>query len=262
MKRPEIDKKFLSRPYAKYLNRKMQDPPQEVLSFLKEKKMMDPQYALLPENNNMDEILKSGYMECEYGYCTLPNGGGYVAMLNKMPGVTFEMYQFWCNWWSTAPDATLRYRIWNPKDHCAAGFRWSNEEIGGHVEDLVFLNHLEPENLGISKEKVKKSSLLWADGGNVISKRVDADPFSAPVPGVVCHFVREMDDGSGIELRSRFWKGFQFGENGLFDAMGPHTPKETVDSLYGLAEHNAVEMAHLASILPDLYREEKEVFYK
>lgn len=262
MIRPDIDEIYMSRPYAKYADLELTKPSDEILRFLHRKKMIDSKYALLPENNNMDEILNDGYMECECGYCTLPNGGGYIAMHNKMPGVTFEMYQFWCNWWSSAPDAALRYRIWNPRDHYMAGFRWTNEMIGDHIEDLVFLETLEIKNLGISEEKAKASSLLWADGGNVISKRVDANPFSAPVPGVVCHFVREMADGSGIELRSRFWKGYQVGENGLFDAMGPHTPRETIDSLYGLAAHNAYEMAHLASILPSLYSEEKHVIYE
>lgn len=262
MLRPDIDEKYMSRPYAKYLDRELTKPSDDAWEFLRKKQMMDPKYALLPDNGNMEDILKEGYMECEYGYCTLPNGGGYVAMLNQMPGVTFEMYRFWCSWWSGAADSTLRYRIWNPRDHYMAGFRWTSEMIGNHVEDLVFLYTLQVENLGISAQAAENSSLLWADGGNVISKRIDAYPFSAPVPGVVCHFVREMPGGSGIELRSRFWKGYQVKENGLFDAMGPYTPKETMESLYGLAEHNAYEMAHLAAILPSLYEEEKDAVYE
>lgn len=256
MLRPEIDEKFLQRPYARYLKMKLTRPAETAQNFLKEQQRMDPKDALLPENNNMDDILKDGYLNGEYGCCTLPNGGGYVAMLTQMPGVTFEMYRFWSGWWSNAEDATLRYRIWNPRDHVAAGFRWTSEVIGGEIEDLVFLETLQIKNLGISKELAAGSSLLMADGGNVISKRADAQPFSAPLPGVVCHFVREMPDGGGIEVRSRFWKGYQVGENGLFNAMGPHTPRETLDSLYGLAEHNAYEMAHLAAILPSLYEEE------
>lgn len=38
--------------------------------------------------------------------------------------------------------------------------------------------------------------------------------------------------------------------------MGPDTPRETLDTLLGLAEHNACEMANLASILPSLYAEQ------
>lgn len=262
MLKPDIDLKYMDRPYAKYLNLELTKPADEIMHFLGKKKMMDASLALLPENKNMEEILNEGYMECEYGYCTLPNGGGYVAMLNKMPGVTYDMYRFFCEWWGNAPDATLRYRIWNPRDHVMAGYRWSCEQIGDHIEDLIFLETLKIENLGISADKAAESTLICPDGGNVISKRVDAQPFSAPVPGVVCHFVREMSDGNGIELRSRFWKGYQVGENGLFDAMGPNTPHETQESLHALAEHNAYEMAHLAAILPSLYAEEKCANYE
>ncbi len=261
MLKPDIDQKYMDRPYAKYLELELTKPDAEIIRFLNEKKMMDPSLALLPENANMEDILNEGYMECECGCCTLPNGGGYVAMLNKMPGVTYDMYQFFCNWWSSAPDATLRYRIWNPQDHIMAGYRWSCELIGDHIEDLIFLETLKIQNLGISAEKAAASTLIFPDGGNVISKRIDSQPFTAPVPGVVCHFVREMPDGSGIELRSRFWKGYQVGTDGLFDAMGPNTPKETLESLYALAEHNAYEMAHLAAILPSLYEEENGAIY-
>ena len=262
MLKPDINSEYLERPYAvKYAELELTKPAEEIMLFLNKKEVIDPSLALLPENGNMEEILNEGYMQCEYGYCTLPNGGGYIAMLNKMPGVTYEMYKFFCEWWGNAPDATLRYRIWNPQDHIMAGYRWTCEAIGDHIEDLVFLEKLKIQNLGISSEKAASSTLICPDGGNVVSKRIDAPPFSSPVPGVVCHFVREMADGSGIELRSRFWKGYQAGEKGLFNAMGPYTPKETPESLHALAEHNAYEMAHLAAILPSLYDEEKHSCY-
>ena len=255
IQKPELTEEEKRQPYAKYLNRQPATPAKEALEYLRSRQEIPVEDALLAENGNMNDILKDGYMKCEYGVCTLPNGGGYVAMLNKMPGVTFQMYQFWNNWWSKE-DQTLRYRIWNPRDHYKAGFRWSSEDVGKGVEDLIFLDHLVPENLGIDGKLAKESSLLLADGGNVISKAIDAEPLSAPQPGVVGHFVRDMADGSGIELRSRFWKGYQFGPDGLFCAMGPDTPRETLDTLLGLAEHNACEMANLASILPSLYAEQ------
>ena len=206
MLKPDIDLKYMDRPYVKYLNLELTKPADEIMHFLGKKKTMDSSLALLPENKNMEEILKEGYMECEYGYCTLPNGGGYVAMLNKMPGVTYDMYRFFCEWWGNAPDATLRYRIWNPRDHVMAGYRWSCEQIGDHIEDLIFLETLKIQNLGISADKAAKSTLICPDGGNVISKRVDAQPFSAPVPGVVCHFVREMPDGNVMNCAVDFGK--------------------------------------------------------
>ena len=245
------------KPYARFLSRKLAEPEAETLAFLKRRQMMDPKDAMLPQNHNMREILEPGYLPHEYGYCTLPNGGGYIAMRNRMPGVTFEMYCFWKKWWSDAPDSDLRYRIWYPESHFRAGYRWSCEDFGSGPEDLIFLETVTPQGLGLGEAPIPETQLLMADGCNVVSKTRVSDPFSAPVPGVVCHFVRPLSDGSGIELRSLFWKGYQVGPNGFFDAMGPDTPHETEETLYKLLCHNAYEMANLAAILPELYAEEK-----
>jgi len=253
----DLSEKDRKKPYAGLLNRPMAQPSKEALAFLEKRQPMPKDKVMLPENGNMNDILKDGYLAYEYGYCPLDNGGGYVAMLTKMPGVTFDMYNFWIQWWSGKEDSSLRYCIWNPRDHYRAGFRWSCEKIGAHIEDLIFLETMGAETLGFDKAALEKSGLLLADGGNVISKAVDAAPLSAPMPGVVMHFIREMADGSGIEMRSRFWKGYQIGPEGLVCMTGPDTPRETEESLWGLAEHNAVEMANLAAILPELYAMER-----
>ena len=93
IQKPELTEEEKRQPYAKYLNRQPATPAKEALEYLRSRQEIPVEDALLAENGNMNDILKDGYMKCEYGVCTLPNGGGYVAMLNKMPGVTFQMYQ-------------------------------------------------------------------------------------------------------------------------------------------------------------------------
>lgn len=254
----ELSKEDQAKSYAKFLKRKTADPSGETLRFLARRKMMPESQVMIQYNNNMNDILKPGYLDVEYGYCTLPNGGGYVSMLNKMPGVTFDMYLFWKKWWSDADDSDLRYKIWYPDSHFKAGYRWSCEDFGSGPEDLIFIQMVTPEQLGLDASLINEKTLLMADGCNVVSKSRASDPLSAPVPGVVCHFVRPLPDGDGIELRSRFWKGYQIGPSGFYDAMGPDTPHETEETLYALACHNAYEMANLASFLPELYAEEKD----
>lgn len=254
----ELTEEDRKKPYTKFLDRPMGTPAKEVLEFLEKEQPTDPALALLPDNHNMNDILKPGYLSGEYACCTLPNGGGYVAMLNKMPGVTFEMYCFWKKWWLDAPDSNLRYRIWYPKSHYRAGYRWSNEDFGNGTEDLYFFAPITPAELGLDVSLISESVILMADGCMTASKAISAEKVSAPMPAIVCHFVREMPQGGGIELRSRFWKGYHAGPDGMFCAIGPDVPRETNESLYQLARHNAEEMANLASFLPELYEMEKD----
>jgi len=45
---------------------------------------MDPAKALPIQR--MNELLDPGYVEAETGYCTMPDGSGYMALLMPMPG--------------------------------------------------------------------------------------------------------------------------------------------------------------------------------
>jgi anaerobic selenocysteine-containing dehydrogenase len=62
----------------------------------------------------MNELLNPGYVEVETGYCTMPDGSGYMALLMPMPGVTADMVRWWMAWF-TLDD--LRYKVWSPRDH-------------------------------------------------------------------------------------------------------------------------------------------------
>ncbi len=73
---------------------------------------MDPAMATVPEN--IEEMLEKGYHPVENGYCSMPNGTGYVAINNVFPGVTVEMVKWWFAW---HPLEDLRYRLWFPKGH-------------------------------------------------------------------------------------------------------------------------------------------------
>lgn len=254
----KLTEEELKKPYAKYLNKPMAKPKKEVLDFLEKREVLDCKKAMLPENHNMGDILRNGYTEAEYGVCTMENGGGYVAMLHKLPGVTFDMYQFWNAWKFSGEDLNLRYKIWYPSAHYKSGYRWICEDVGNGPEDIIFLQPVTLQGLGMDEKEGLSSTLLLADGCSMISKAKKAGTYEAPVPGTVCHFVRNLEDGSGIELRSRFWMGYQVGSEGLFFAMGPDNEPITLEAMYRLAEHNAYEMANLADFLPSLYEEEKE----
>ena len=87
-------------------------PPEPAAIEAVEHGPMDPRHAQSPAE--MDVLLDPGELTGECGWCTLPDGCGYVAMRTPMPGVTAGMVDWWFDWHPRDP---LRYRIWHPRAH-------------------------------------------------------------------------------------------------------------------------------------------------
>ena len=62
---------------------------------------IDPAKALPIQNR--DELLRPGYLPCELGYCTMPDGSGFIAHYVRMPNVTLEMLDWWFCWHFISP---------------------------------------------------------------------------------------------------------------------------------------------------------------
>jgi hypothetical protein len=247
----ELTEEEKLKPYSKYYYLTPGIPDLETLEGVRVNKPMDPVHAVTPEKIN--DMLLSGYLAVENGYCLLENGMGYVAVNTKMPGVTFDMYKWWTGWW---PHEDLRYKIWSQCSHIKCGYRWTLEYIGEELEDIIFINPVSEVALGMDLELFKKSGILMVDGANAISKPCNSPAGIQPIAATVCHFLREIP--GGIEMRSRFWIGYHAGENGLFLTLSPG--KKIPDQMpYNLAVHNAYEMANLRKLLPPLYEEMKAV---
>ena len=63
---------------------------------------------------DLDRLLDPAPVAAETGWCTLPDGVGYVAARTPMPGVTAAMVDWWFDWHARDP---LRYRVWHPLAH-------------------------------------------------------------------------------------------------------------------------------------------------
>jgi len=101
---------------------------------------------------------------------------------------------------------------------------------------------------------MKKSNLVMIDGANATSRVLNGDYSVRPIPTVVAHFVYETEEG--IEMRTRFWKGYQVLGNRFIPVL-KSDDVVTEESLLGLLEHNELEMqGGLKVILPQLYKEE------
>ena len=97
--------------YSKYYYMEMVRPDQALIDKVMEGPI-DPKKALRRED--MNDLLNSGYLPEEVGYCVMPDGTGYVSNLTKTPGVTAEMFDWWFCWHALDP---LRYKIWDTDDH-------------------------------------------------------------------------------------------------------------------------------------------------
>ena len=87
----ELTAEEKAKPYSKYYYRPHAGASPELAPLLEDHKPMDPGEALPIEQ--MSDLLEPGYLPGETGYCTLPNGGAYVAVRHPMPGVTAEMVE-------------------------------------------------------------------------------------------------------------------------------------------------------------------------
>ena len=179
------------------------------------------------------------------------------------------MFEWWFAWHGLED---MRYRIWDPEDHFYARQQmrekvldpkvpmrektWGTvhivrEDIGAGPDDLI-LEFRYPHELGYDESKVgtKDCAAMMCANGH------------GPVPGqgvaaVMTHMVREIE--GGIELRSRFWIGWGL-VNGQVVKLVPDGVRVPVEVPMGLFAHNLKEFGHLATILPDLYKEEKDHF--
>jgi hypothetical protein len=68
------------------------------------------------------------------------------------------------------------------------------------------------------------------------------------------HLVRNVDEG--IEVRNRFWVGYQIVDKKPVLAL-PHGVRIPEEAAQGLFLHDVQEFANLAAILPQLYLEQK-----
>ena len=254
--RPVLTAEERKLPYAKYYDLPITPIPAEKIAVL-EAGPIDPSLALKIEDRN--KLFEPGYLPCEIGYCVMEDGSAYLANRTEMPGVTPEMFEWWFAWHGLED---MRYRIWDPEDHFYARQQmrekvldpkvpmrektWGTvhivrEDIGAGPDDLI-LEFRYPHELGYDESKVgtKDCAAMMCANGH------------GPVPGQGVAAV-------GSELRSRFWIGWGL-VNGQVVKLVPDGVRVPVEVPMGLFAHNLKEFGHLATILPDLYKEEKDHF--
>jgi DAPG hydrolase PhiG domain len=244
-----------------YLARPRERPAQAVLDAIDDGPIDHDDALALSE---IDRLLDPAPLPVETGWCTLPNGVGYVAVATAMPSVTGEMVDWWFDW--HARDS-LRYRIWHPGAHHENSVRTpANPRAKAHwgavhhpVEDVgtgvvhARIEFRAPTEMGMSTDALEDSrvaSIVCGYAGDD-RRRVRHTPM----------FHVFLRDGDGVLLRSRFWLGAALRPFGPLGAVGERLlnnglvrrralPKRLPQAL---ASHCAEEYANLATLLPELY---------
>ena len=210
--------------------------------------------------DEINDLLKPGYLPIESGVVEYPDGMKTVCALTRMPRCRAKMVEWWFAWLG----GTEQYKWWHPADHLFSD--WENRTPGTHVGS----SHLVHEYLAGSDGPVFKLRINFRDpleffdaaryrqlDGAAICARIGSleRPTNA---GRMTHFVRNTD--AGCEMRSRFFLGhIESREPGVtLDAsQQAHIRAELVtsDLARRLHQHATEEMGYLADLLPILYRQ-------
>ncbi|MEH7414721.1 hypothetical protein V7266_05480 [Neobacillus drentensis] len=129
----------------------------------------------------------------------------------------------------------------------AKAYGWDPSVLLGLGRDVIQINFKNPADLGYEADKIGTNTCGTIVCANCISEN--------KLNAVMTHFVREVE--GGVELRSRFWIGYQIDENKNPVKVLPEGVTIPELAPKSLINHCAKEFAHLAKILPSLFEEEK-----
>ena len=273
--KPHLNDAEKQEPYAQYYDRELSEVPQEVISDIR--KSPYPIENALPFEN-INDLLNPGYLSLENGYCQMPDGSVFVAVLTEMPNVTGEMLDWWF-WWH--PINALRYKVWYPEAHFKNSVDVDIDEYtnrkGPYAKRYWNVTNYPIEDIGTGKETLSIKFIRPSDFGFDETRFDEADVATAicGIAGSVskkitqhtymCHFVRKKNNG--VEMRSRFWVGHTVIKSGFSEVSIVNRLINTkiMKNLllprkvgYALAMHCAQEYNNLADILPELFANYRE----
>lgn len=260
MKKVAVSKEEKNLSYYRFFEKELAQIPEEKLDVLKK----GPSEKSMVSFDDKNLFLKGEDKDfCQIGYGVRDDGTGFVCNQTYMPGVTVEMMDWWFPWHCIGSD--LRYKIWDPEDHyfaradrvdyvCNSDIpmrektwgvsHYIMEDIGPGPEFLK-LNFLRPSEFGYDENLIgteKCASMVCAIGESSCAAAMTHKWYAYQ---------------KGIMFVSRFWIGYCRKEGKIVKAL-PEGVKTPMDVPEGLYKHNIKEFTNLASILPEVYAENKD----
>lgn len=221
---------------------------------------------------------RPGYLPCETGYTTNEDGLVVVSNLTHMPGVTGEMWDWWFGWHGTE---SARYKLWNPDAHLFTAMGEDRSGMKGLTDRQRYVNNVSyvDEYLGAEMSPL---SVRFVDptrfgfepsrpGETVIVARGGLSTLPVSFAWLI-HQIRATPDGS--EMRSRFFVNdvtlLKLPAHAVASKAGRALTGRLAQGVAGpvieqvakrklrafgpdMLFHNASEMNHLASFLPQLH---------
>ncbi len=268
--RPALTPEEEARPFAKYYYEAIPEP--DPAHYNKMETPIDPARAFGPEEiNRLLDPERLATEEVEIGWCSLPNGAGFIANTILYPDATAEMIDWWFIW-HTLED--LRYRIWYPPQHAGImispidrarildpdiPMREKNWGVTHYVTencdcgmDNVDIGFRSPQDMGFDMERFDKVAATFAGGGGwaVTVNKCDG---SITAPAIMSHMF--YDEPGGLRHRTRFWMGYRFNESGKPELCLPPHVSVPAEAVQGLARHNVKEFTRFRDFLPRIYKE-------
>lgn len=244
-----------------YLSRPL-SPPEAAVAAAIEQGPIEPRQALALER--LARLLDPRPLEVESGWCTLPDGVGYVIVRTAMPRVSGEMVDWWFDWHPRDP---LRYRVWHPAAHRSnslqpppvAGAKAHWGAVHRPVEDVGLgvvrarIDFQPPSAMGLPGDQLENPEIATIVCGWVGDERRGVR--HTPMFHV---FLREEE---GVVLRSAFWLGAAVRPYGALGGVGERVLNNRLlrraalpaGLPRALATHCAEEYANLATLLPELF---------
>lgn len=245
--------------YYRFFEQDLAKIPQEKLDILKQG---PSKIKMVPfEEKNLYLSGKDNDF-CQVGYGIMEDGTGFVCNTTYMPGVTSEMLDWWFPWHSVGSD--LRYKIWDPEDHYFARADRVDYVCNPEVpmnQKTWGVSHYIMEDVGPGPEFLKLNFKRPKDfgyyesiiGTESCSSMVCAIGESSCAAAMTHKWYPYKE---GVMFCSRFWIGMGVVNGKIVKTLpdGVSIPESVPKGLFG---HNIKEFSNLASILPEVYKENK-----
>ena len=260
-KKVGVSKEEKSLPYYKYFERDLAEIPEDKIKII-ERPAEIPAVTFDDKN-----IFLAGDDDnyCKVGYGINADGTGFVANETYMPDVKGEMLDWWFPWHSVGSD--LRYKIWDAEDHYFARADRADYVCDSNVpvnQKTWGVNHYVLEDIGNGPGFLKICFKRPADFG-LDEKIIGTEKCESLVCGIgdgecaAAMIHKWYSHKTGVMLCSRFWIGFADIDGKIIKTL-PEGAKIPIEVPRGLYAHNIKEFTNLASILPEVYAENKNNF--
>ena len=275
--RPELSPEEKKLPLAKYYDIPL-SPPGPLYQQILDNGPINPKLAIKAQNF-LDFLKPTGYEKQEYGYCTMEDGTGMLAVYTTYQNCTPEMLGWWFRWLNVhsknMPEGkgNIKYKIWCPCDHWDHIFLNENGytdrrggigtvealDLGeGEAKIFTIRHYVELRQCGLTEERENelKKAGCWVD---CAYETFYTFPEKKLLPGTHLQLTMSRMSPLGfMEKCTREWMGYRVKDGKVI--RDEDTPEEMFqeDYLKKVLTHCTVEAQQLSKFLPKLYAEYKD----